>query len=227
MRLEQSSECKLKGKFSHLINFAIGIFEKRGERYFKDFKTYIITFFSLDSNILVANSYRQVFDQVGSENKWDYLPLLEILEHFIGQETEDRRTDYQHAVTAYHATEKLTETMSRSNQTRMHHETAEVDVTAHEIQMKLHPHKVSERSLSYIRAVWDSMSHFLSIPSVKTVIDRMHMPPLDTEADYLCAKLPSETSESLMEQGEQSWKNFMKTNNIMKISLCDGRVYSL
>ena len=229
LRLKESSEYKLKVKFGALITFAIRILEKREEKCFEDFKSHVITVFSLDSAILEAKSYRQVFNQIGHEKKWDcvnYVPLLEILSHFIGEESEGMCSDYQHAVTAYHyATEKLTQTMSRTNLTKMCHENEPLDLTVREIEMKLHPHKVSERSLSYIYSVWDSMSLFFSIPAVKTVVDCM--PSVDTEADCLCATLPPRTSEPLIGQDEQSWKKFMEENNIMEILLDSGHVFTV
>ena len=228
LRLKESSESKLKGKFSALVTFAIHILETKKEKRFEEFKSYVITFFSLNLTILGATSYRQVFNQINHEKKWDYMnfiPLLEILRHFIGEETEEMCRDYHEVVKAYYATEKLTQTVSKNNLTKMCHKNEPLDVTVHEIEMKLHPHKVSDGSLSYIHSVWDSMSDFFSIPSVKTVVD--FMPSLDTEADCLCATLPDRTSEPLMGQGEQSWKKFMERNNIVEISFDSGHIYTL
>ena len=232
LRLEQSNECKLKGKFSALITFAIRTLEEKGGSFFEEFKSYIIAYFPHNSVILRASKYRQIFDQICHENKWNYmtyLPLFEILKHFIGEESEDKRSDYQHAVTAYHTAKSLTETMSRTNLTKICRENEPLCVTVHEIQMKLHPHKISKRSLSYVEAVWDSMSEFLSIPPVKTVVDCM--PSFDTEteteADYISATLPPRTSESLVGQGEQSWKTFMEENKIKEILFDNKCVYSV
>ena len=228
LQLKESSESKLKGKFSALITFAVRFLENKEEKCFLDFKTFVITFFELEPTILKATTYREVFNQIGHEKKWDYmnfLPLLEILGNFIGEESEPICSDYQEAVKAYYATKKLTETMSRTDLTKMCNENEAMEVTVHEIEMKLHPHKVSERSLSYIYSMWDSMSCFFSIPSVKTVVESM--PSLNTEADYLCATLPSGATEPLVGQSDQSLKKFMKKNNIMQISFDSGSVYTL
>ena len=218
LRLRESSESKLKGKFSALITFAIQELQKREEKHFEEFKTYVITYFEFDSTILKATTYHQVFNQIGHEKKWDYmnfLPLLEILRHFIGEESEAKCSDYQEAVKAYYATEELTKTMSRTDLTKMCHENEAQEVTVHEIQMKLHPHKVSERSLSYVYSVWDAMSCFFSIPSIKTIVDCM--PSVDTEADCLCATL-SPTRGQLLRQSEQALKNLMEEHSIVNIS---------
>ena len=228
LQLKESSESKLKGKFSALITFTIRFLEKKEEKCFEDFKSYVITFFELDSAVLIATSYRQVFNLISHEKKWDcvnFSPLLEVLGHFIGEESEAICCDYQEAVKAYYATRKLTETISRTDLTKMSHENEPLDLTVHEIEMKLHPHKVSERSLSYIHSVWDSMSSFFSIPSVKTVVNCM--PSSDAEADCLCATLTRKTSEPLMGQGKKSWKKFMKENDITEISFDSGHVFTL
>ena len=227
LQLKESSESKIKGKFSALITFAIRFLEKKEEKCFEDFKSYVITFFELDSAVLMATSYRQVFNQIGHEKKWNYTnfsPLLEILGHFIGEESEAICSDYQEAVKAYYATQKLTETISRTDLSKMSRENEPLDLTVHEIQMKLHPHKVSKRSMSYIHSVWDSMSCFFSIPSVEQVVYRM--PSLDTEADCLCATLPPRTREPLMGQDKRSWRTFMKENDIKEISFDSGHVYT-
>ena len=228
LRLKESSESKLKGKFSALITFAIHILETtKGER-FEEFKSYIITYFSLNSIILDATSYRRVFNQISHEKKWDYMnfiPLLEILGHFIQEETERMCHDYEEAVKGYYATEKCAAMVAKTNQTKMPHTNEPLDVTVHEIQMKLHPHKVSDKSHSYIQSVWDSMSKFFSIPSVKTVVDSM--PSLDTEVDCLCATLPQKTSEPLIGQSEESWKKFMEKHSIVKIIFDSGHEYTL
>ena len=124
LQLKESSESKLKGKFSALITFAIRFLEKKEEKCFEDFKSYVITFFELDSAVLIATSYRQVFNQISHEKKWDcvnFSPLLEVLGHFIGEESEAICCDYQEAVKAYYATRKLTETISRTDLTKMSH----------------------------------------------------------------------------------------------------------
>ena len=224
LSLQESSESKLKGKFSELITFAIRILERRGEVFFKDFKSYVITYFSLDSKILEATGYRQVFDQISHENRWDYMnyfPLLEILNHFLPDEADEMCLDYQHAVNAYHATEKMTESLSRTDLAKLCHEDQPLDIPIHEIHMKLYPHKVSRRSMSYIHSVWDSMSQFLSIPSVETVIDSM--PRADTEADCLSATLPPQTR---MRREERFWREFMKQYDIMEISFDNGHILS-
>ena len=226
LRLEKSSESQLKGEFSALITFAIRVLERKGDGQFKEFKSYIITYFSLDSTILRATGYREVFDQISQEDKWNYLdfePLFVILGHFIGKESEEMCSDYRDAIKAYYATKKLTKIMSETELTKRCHEDEPLEVTVHEIQMKLHPHKVTERSLSYIHSVWDSVSCFFSLPSLTRVV----MLSLDTEADYLCATLPPKTSNPLLGQGEQSWKEFMRKNNIMEMSLDNGHVYRL
>ena len=115
----------------------------------------------------------------------NYLPLIEILSHFIKEESADMCSDYEHAV---NATEKLTKTLSTSNLTRMCKKEDPLDLNVHEIHMKLHPHKVTDRSLTYIHAIWDSLSSHLCIPGIKAVIDAM--PSVDAEADCLCATLP-------------------------------------
>jgi hypothetical protein len=231
LRLKESSESRLKGKFSALVTFAIRVLEKKGEQQFEDFKSYIVSYFSADRSVLEASNYRQVFDQISQENQWDFMhysDLLEVLRHFISDEAEDKCCDYQHAVTAHYATGKLTETMSRKDLTKLcPAQENSSNLSVHELHMKLHPHKVSDRSLTYIHSIWDSMSDYFSIPSVKTIVDHMHMPPMDTEADTLCATMPSVASEPLMSQNKQSWKKFMEENNITEISFDTGHLYSL
>ena len=225
LRLKQSSESLLKGKFSVLITSAINILETKGKECFQDFKSYVIQFFSLDSSILAATGYREVFNLIAFEKKWDYMefePLLEILRYFIEDESKKMCSDYKDAVKAYYATKTLTENLSRTDLTKMTPENETLNVGVHEIEMKVHPHKVSEKSVSYIQQVWDSVSTFFVLPSVKTVVKSM--PSMDTEADCLCVTLPPRTNEQLIGQDKKSWEEFMKKNDITEISFGSGPV---
>ena len=230
LRLKESSESKLKGKFCSLITFAVDTLEAEGDENFPKFKTFAISYFDLQERILETSTYRQVFDLIGQEKKWDYknyTPLMAFLDQFLEHKSSARCHDYQEAFTAYnHATKKLTETMSHNNLTKMCHtqERHSSDINLHEIHMKLHPHKISDNSRSYILGLWSSMSRYLSLPSVKTILD--HMPTtLDVEVDCLCATFHTQSSEQLMTFTEESWKKFMAENNIKVIHLSDGRSY--
>ena len=226
LKLKESSESKLKGKFAALITFATDTLETNGA---SNFQTHVISCFSLDDRILQATSYREVVNLIGQEKKWDYkkFPLLDLLSHFIDEESSERCHDYQEAVTAYHATEKLAETIS-SHDLMSLKECPECnkkhqDLNFHEIHFKLHPHRVTEKSLGYVRSLWESMSHYFSLPSLKTVFGRM--PSVDAEADCLCATLPPQAHME-WSTDPQSWKRFMKENNILEICFDDGRTYT-
>lgn len=116
LRLMDSNETKLRRKFASLIYFSVSELEKKREIKFLNFRTYVISFFSLGDYILEADNYRQVFDFIGHEKKWDYMnffPLLELLEEFVGDETRERCREYECAVNAYFTTKRLSETMSK------------------------------------------------------------------------------------------------------------------
>ena len=226
LKLKESSKSKLRGKFSALVAFAAETLDKKGKD-FQNFKTYVITYFSLGRHILNATNYREVFNIIGQENKWDYLnyfPLLELLNQFIKDESREMCDNYQHAVTAHLATERITETMSSHNLTKMCHDCGQ-DPSFHEINMKLHPHRVTEQSLTYVHDIWESLSRYFSIPSLKAVLG--HIPSMDAEADCLCATLPPQACVELSTEDELTWKTFMKANNIAEISFDNGRVYNV
>ena len=226
LRLKESSDSKLKGKFCSLITFAL---EAEGDKNFPNFKTFAISYFNLHERILEASTYRQVFNLIGQEKKWDYknyTPLIEFLNQFLEHQSSDKCHDYEEAFAAYyHATRKLTETMLHNNLTKMCCEDEQHTFSNPNFHMKLHPHKMSENSMSYVCHLWSSMSRYFSLPSVKTVID--YMPTTaDAEVDCLCATFHTDASKTLR-HSEESWKRFMAENSIKAIHFDDGRFYSV
>jgi hypothetical protein len=233
LRLMDKSESKLQRKFASLVYFAVDEIERKSEVKFMNFRTYVITTFVLGDCVLEANCYRQVFDYMGQEKKWDYMnfsPLLELLEEFIDDETRERRYEYLDAFNAFSVTKKITETMSKRDLTKMpqEYEQLEYHHNYREMCIKLHPHKVTERSLTFVNELWEAMSRHFSIPSVRTVLQSM--PSLDAEADCISATLSSHTHRGLkkmMERDPQFMKRFMQQNNIEEIVFGDGDVYPM
>ena len=232
LRLIESSESNLKRKFASLVYFSVKELEKKRDVNFLDFQTYVIYCFSLGDHVLELTNYREVFNIIGHERKWDsmnYFPLLELLKEFIDHETEEKRHEYQEAVSAYYATRRLSETMSKNNLIEKHIcEQADLPPTNyHEICIKLHPHRVTEKSLNYVQDLWASVSRYFSLPSVKTVLE--HIPSHDAMADCVCATLPSQANEELretMEGNDQCRERFMQANNIIEVAFDDGSIYS-
>ena len=228
----ESSESKLKRNFSSLIYFSVKQIGKKEEVAFLDFRSYVIACFSLGDCILEAHDYRQVFDYIGHEKKWDYLnfdPLLELLEEFIDEETRERRREYENAVTAYYTTRRLSETMEKNDLTKTHvcEQPDRQYPNYREICIKLHPHRVTEKSLNYVHQLWGSISRQFSLPSVNTILKRI--PSLNVEADCVCATLPYQANEEIrerMKENIQSSDRFMEANSIVEMTFDDGSAYS-
>lgn len=208
-------------QFGSLITFAINVFEKREREFFADFKTHVITTFTLESTVRQATSYRDVFEQIGQEKHWDhtnYFPLIEILEHFIGEEVTDRCKDYQHAFTAYHhAAQRISHTLRKTDLRELKSQDAPLDLSISEIEMKLYPHRVTDRTMTYINSVWDSLADFFQLPAVETVVERM--PSVDSEVDCFRATLPPKSTREPKIHCTSALRNFMEKEDVKEMSI--------
>ena len=223
-RLLERNESVLKRKFSSLLCHSIAEIEKKKSINFKKFVSYVKSYFMLnDPANLDKSDFHTVFDTISGEKHWHYLkydPLLEILEEFVDEETEEQREEYQRAVTVYHTITKLPHWINR-NEVCKETSSPSLSPNCDKLSIKLDSCNIDEKTLEFVRNLWKSISKNFRLPKLNAVLHNV-------EHGCVCItweiKSHTKTRELIIENLPSS-KQFLEESNIVRIIFNDECIY--
>lgn len=218
----EKSECNLKAKFSRLILHAIKKIKKKHIEW-EDFATFMETHFTPTNCIPDSVDYHYVFRTISREKKWthlSYYPLFAVLEVFVDEETEESRSEYEYAVTAYLAATKLPDWIRKNELCMKHAGPPLPSPNFDELSFKLDL-KITEKSLKYVHDLWQKISKQFCLPPLNAVLH-------DIEIGCIRVAWHTPTNRGIKELIKEhipSSEPFLKENNIILITFNEERLF--
>lgn len=167
----------VKDEFAALLEYACTRLVK-AEVCPENFRTYLKGMFSPAGFIPTTSDVREMFNAITEKEGWNYMhfrSLKKTLKHYeiTDDETQKRFCDYEQSLASYHITTKIKDWIEKKN-LDVKHSNQPQTLPTHDctkLSIKLHPHEVTDRTLQYIKELWETIAKgLLKLPDLDAVL---------------------------------------------------------
>ena len=233
----QTNESIIQGKFASLLEFVQRKLQRRlGKKKIKrELRLFIIRLYNLpESSIPVTSDVAVIFEAMRSHKTLTYLNvtgLERVIKHFCegDSETEGKMEQYKKDRSGFELATKIKESdyisKARSNFPYGSDEPAsdiqpkQTPAYLRKLAVKLEQ-CVAEYHLNYLRELWNSLSHVLSLPPLYILLDAIIMNSI-----LVVWLIPTDMVPKATERAKQN-ADFFRRYPILKVTIGNECVYS-